>query len=430
MSVNLTFTTLGELIKGKRVGLGISLSELGRMTGISKGVLSKIESGDTKRPELKTIKPLVDILKLPYEKVVELYVEIGQRFDVLCDLIEEAIELKNVKLVSIIVIKLLESPHEDTHKSLDKLYALTNSITYTEMKLAILTPIIAYAREHGIPLYIAKGLFQKYLIEREDLKRLEESFKVGEEIVHYINFLPNEERITFYYRMSLHAHNIKKYKECIQIGERGIEENYPHCKLKEKVALAICNSYIHLKEYKTAEICVNKFSKSGYQFVQERSKTIQANIYLKRGEYELAIPLLRECLFESTDDNYIHRLNDLLEGLFMIGEVREIANVLNSVEEKKIDIGVKTPYRYHEMGRFYKLCGECQVRLNNFDLGISNLLESVLNYEKVSAYTEINQCIGIILNIVNKNYEKLEKGILGKLVYIYNEINQTNKIRS
>ncbi|QOS99941.1 helix-turn-helix transcriptional regulator [Brevibacterium sp. JNUCC-42] len=427
MSVSLTFTTLGELIKEKRIEMGISLSELGRMTGISKGVLSKIENDETKRPELRTIKPLVDTLKLPYENIVELYVEIGQRFDVLCELIVEAIELRNTKLVSAIVLKLLESPHEDTHKSLDRLYNLANSIVNTEMKIAIFTPVITYARERGIPLYIAKGLYQKYLIEREDLKRLEESFRMGEEIVHYINFLTNEERLTFYYRMSLHAHNTKKYKECIQLGERGIEEDHSHSELKEKVALAICNSYIHLKNYESAEICVSKFSNMSYQFVQERSKTIQANIYLRRGEYELAIPLLRECLYESTDDNYIHRLNDLLEGLFMIGDVEEIANVLNYVEEKKINIDVKTPYRYREMGRFYKLRGECQIRLNNFDLSISSLLESVSNYEKVSAYAEINQCIGIILNIINENYEKFEKGILRKLVYIYNEINQKNK---
>ncbi|MGG0792881.1 helix-turn-helix transcriptional regulator [Brevibacillus laterosporus] len=79
MSVSLTFTTLGELIKGKRVEIGISLSEVSRMTGISKGVLSKIESGDTKRPELRTLKPIADVLEIPYEEIIERYVEIEHR---------------------------------------------------------------------------------------------------------------------------------------------------------------------------------------------------------------------------------------------------------------------------------------------------------------------------------------------------------------
>ncbi|MED2002532.1 helix-turn-helix transcriptional regulator [Brevibacillus laterosporus] len=58
MSVSLTFTTLGELIKEKRTELSISLSEVSRVTGISKGVLSKIENDETKRPELRTLKPM------------------------------------------------------------------------------------------------------------------------------------------------------------------------------------------------------------------------------------------------------------------------------------------------------------------------------------------------------------------------------------
>ncbi|XOS93142.1 helix-turn-helix domain-containing protein [Brevibacillus laterosporus] len=41
MSVNLTFTTLGELIRSKREEKGISLSEVSRVTGISKGLYQK-----------------------------------------------------------------------------------------------------------------------------------------------------------------------------------------------------------------------------------------------------------------------------------------------------------------------------------------------------------------------------------------------------
>lgn len=62
---------------------------------------------------------------------------------------------------------------------------------------------------NGVPQFIANGLFQQYMIEREDLKRLEESLRIGEEILHYINFLSCEDTITYYYRMGLHAYNIK-----------------------------------------------------------------------------------------------------------------------------------------------------------------------------------------------------------------------------
>ncbi|WP_369680050.1 helix-turn-helix domain-containing protein [Brevibacillus laterosporus] len=94
MAESLTFTTLGELIKGKRLALGMSLSELGRLTGVSKGVISKIECSDTKRPELRTLKPIADVLKITYEDIIDRYVDVQLRDDVLEEFLAEAIDCK------------------------------------------------------------------------------------------------------------------------------------------------------------------------------------------------------------------------------------------------------------------------------------------------------------------------------------------------
>ncbi|MGG1268711.1 helix-turn-helix transcriptional regulator [Brevibacillus laterosporus] len=40
----------------------MTLSELSRRTGVSKGIISKIESGETKRPELKNLKLIADTI--------------------------------------------------------------------------------------------------------------------------------------------------------------------------------------------------------------------------------------------------------------------------------------------------------------------------------------------------------------------------------
>ncbi|AYB37501.1 helix-turn-helix domain-containing protein [Brevibacillus laterosporus] len=427
MSVSLTFTTLGELIKGKRVGIGISLSELGRMTGISKGVLSKIESGETKRPEIRTLKPIADVLEIPYEEIIEWYIEVEHRIEVFDDFLSLCIEVSNTSLMIKVAMKFLENSKEETHILLEHIYRLASSGTNNEMKLALFNTIISYSRVHGIPHFIAKSSLQKYLIERQDFKSMEESFKVGEEAIHYVDFLTEEDKIILYFKMALQAYAIKKYEQCVEMGKKGIAEDVTNNELKERVALAICNSYICLNDCESAENYVNHFCKLGYKFVLECNKTIKANIHLKRGEYELAIPLLQECLLEATDDNYIHRLNDLLETLLILKDDDSIVSVLDSIEERKMNIDVRTPYRYRELGRFYKIRGDFNIKQGNIEMGISNLFESVLNYEKVNAYIEINRCIGAILNCVNKNYKKLEKRILGKLVYIYNEINQINR---
>ncbi|AIG28457.1 helix-turn-helix domain-containing protein [Brevibacillus laterosporus] len=109
MSVSLTFTTLGELIKRKRVEIGISLSEVSRMTGISKGVISKIESGETKSPELRTLKPIADVLKIPYEDIIEYSIQVERRYGLYDDFLSEAIEISNPSLINKVAIKFLEN---------------------------------------------------------------------------------------------------------------------------------------------------------------------------------------------------------------------------------------------------------------------------------------------------------------------------------
>ena len=44
------------------------------------GVISKIESGETKSPELRTLKPIADVLKIPYEDIIEYSIQIERRY--------------------------------------------------------------------------------------------------------------------------------------------------------------------------------------------------------------------------------------------------------------------------------------------------------------------------------------------------------------
>ncbi|XOS90704.1 helix-turn-helix domain-containing protein [Brevibacillus laterosporus] len=48
---NFTLYISGELIKMKREDMEISLSELGRLSGVHKSALARIENGETKQPK-------------------------------------------------------------------------------------------------------------------------------------------------------------------------------------------------------------------------------------------------------------------------------------------------------------------------------------------------------------------------------------------
>ncbi|MED1788849.1 helix-turn-helix transcriptional regulator [Brevibacillus laterosporus] len=423
MSVNLTFTTLGELIKGKRVDMGFSLSELGRMTGISKGVLSKIESGETKRPELRTLKPIVDALEIPYEEIIERYVDVEHRIDILDQLLSESIEISNKILITKVAQQIMKSPNEDTYVILEHLYDRSSLIINNEVRLVLYDVIIKYARLHGVPKYIAKGLLQKYLIERIDLKHLEDTFKKGEEILHYIDFLDKEEKIKLYYKMSFDAHDIKKYEKCIELGKLGHAEDATNNEVKERVALAICNSYFRMKNFSSLEEHLKIYERLDYRFIIERTKTFRSVILSKKGEYQEAIPLLKECVEEATKNNRIHRVNELLEALLNINDVDSVQQIIER-EEKNFPFDFHNVYNFSGLGKYFKYKGTFLVDCGLFDQGMEAYLQSMHFYSKINDKRGIMECQE---DICKYHYEKariMELPLLKKLTEVYNMVNK------
>ncbi|WP_340701549.1 helix-turn-helix transcriptional regulator [Brevibacillus borstelensis] len=98
----LEFATIGDVLKKYRKQSNLSISQLARLTGVHKGVIAKIENGSTRRPGLKITMPLAKVLNIPTDKIVELYIEIDKRPEVLFGLLNEAIRLFNVPLACLL----------------------------------------------------------------------------------------------------------------------------------------------------------------------------------------------------------------------------------------------------------------------------------------------------------------------------------------
>lgn len=104
MVESLTFTSLGELVKEKREEFGITLSELSRRTGVSTGIIQKIESGETKHLELRNLKVIADTIYIPYEDIIDRYIDVKPRIDILEAFLAEAVEIANISLLTKVAI--------------------------------------------------------------------------------------------------------------------------------------------------------------------------------------------------------------------------------------------------------------------------------------------------------------------------------------
>jgi len=399
--------TLGDLLSLYRKQSGVSFSEVEAQTGVTKGALYKIESGETKRPEYKTVKALAAVLPHPYEKIIEYYVEDEQRSETLYEILQDVMQRgSSISLLEKVAVKFLQSPQTDTYTALERLYHLADTTTNTELSLPLFNTIVKYAREHGIPQYIAKGLLKKYLIERYDLKRLDDSFRVGEEIMHYIDFLTREEQTIYYFRMALHAHNIQQYKRCIECCEAGLALNTADTELAARAYLAMINSLYSLGEYDAVESHLCLFERFDYEFVTEAAKLTRAIVKARKKEYDVAVPMLKECLREISPDSRIHVVIELLDIYLQTNNHHEIAELLRK-EKEILPENPQTPYKHLSIGRYYRYKGAFQIQTGSLDEGIDSYLNGLSAYGEVSAYQEITECMTDILS----QFDKLKKSI-------------------
>ncbi|WP_336297368.1 helix-turn-helix transcriptional regulator [Paenibacillus apiarius] len=196
----------GANIQYHRQNKNISLSKLQEAVGIDKSSLSRIENGEVKRPDFKSIQSIATALGIPHNDIVEQYIQIGHKSNVVYSILQEALKTpEHPSLISKIASKFLESPNEDSLDLVEKLYRTIDSVEDTSIKLSLFNLLIDYSRNHGIMPYIAKCLYQKYMIERNDFTVLKETYQSGKHILDYANFLSDKEKIIVHYSLAVHA---------------------------------------------------------------------------------------------------------------------------------------------------------------------------------------------------------------------------------
>jgi transcriptional regulator with XRE-family HTH domain len=401
-----------EMLLRYRRQENITISELAERTGVSKSVLSRIESGETKRPGFTTCKKITRALQIPYASLVSSYLDVTERAEMLKFLLEEAVSLNNRSLVRKAAQKLLETPKMDTFLALDTLLQVAKEKEEAEIKLALYDVLIDYTRRRGIPYYLAKGLLERYEIERDHFTQFEETYRRGKELLHYIEYLHPFERISAYYRLGVHAYILDYYQECIDLCSKGIREDQTDSKQKASALIAIVNAYLRLNDLILAELYLKKYEKSEY--ADFRKNHLRALLYAKKGEYDEATSLYKKCLNDTSREGRISIVSDLLEVYLEIGRY-DLIKELIELEDQFLPEDILThPYRIKQAARYYKRKGLCQFAIGQVDEGFNSLLQSILYYRQLGDFQKVTECISLVienhrLNKKNLSFEYMEK---------------------
>ncbi|GEC91904.1 helix-turn-helix domain-containing protein [Brevibacillus brevis] len=389
------FTEIGELLHAYRQRKNISWSELAERTDISKAALSKIESGETKRPGFSQWKKIASTLEIPYVDVITSYLGTTERPATLQILLKEAIELNYPPVVQQVALKLLETPKMDTFLALDHLLQATNDAKDRAVILALHEVIIDYARKHGVPLYLGKSLYDRYMLERDDFSRFEETYRRGKELLHYTDLLLPIDRITFYYRIGTHAYILGYYGESIEFCGKGIREDGTDNKPKASAFISIVNSYLSLGDLILAELYLKEYEKSEY--ADYRKNHLRALLHAKQGQHEDAMRLYEQCLAEAGKDSRVTIVSDLLEVYLESGNDALIKELIDSENQFLPSDILAHPYRIKQAARYYKRKGVCQLAIGHVEDGFESLLQSISYYRQLGASDKVIEGVGLFL---------------------------------
>ncbi|BFH10899.1 helix-turn-helix domain-containing protein [Paenibacillus melissococcoides] len=411
--------SIGELIQRYRQNRGMTLSQLAELTGFHKGTISKIENGDIKRPEYMTIRPLADTLQIPLETLVELHITVDKRADTLLFVLEDVIQHSGTAdLVKKVGRKFLESTSDDSHALVERLYAFTDSVENKEIKLALYQLIVDYSRDHGIMPFLAKGLFQVYLIERDDFSRLRDVYESGKHIVQFVDFLTSEERSTLYYKLGIHAFNLFVYRQSINLclnvlQEAGIEDLY------YVNALGIlCNSYFYLEDYERSEYFLSLYMQYDYPDIKVNAVLMSALISAKKGNSDLAITQLRTFLETCSQDAALHAINQLMP-LYLqknqLDEARQLIDYPICTES----ISTNNPNTISQLAEYYYHRAAYFVSVGELDKGVSEYLEGAFHFSRVNDTVQEKECTNQIVCIHLQQNVTMSMSTLEKLKTYY-----------
>ncbi|MCM3289177.1 helix-turn-helix domain-containing protein [Paenibacillus sp. MER 180] len=389
--------SIGELIQSYRRNSGMTQAQLSESSGIQKGTISKIENEDVKRPEYSTLRPLVEALDIPLDAVVELYIAIDRRADILLLVLQDVIQYSgSAELARKVGAKFLESHSDDSHSLVERLYGFTASVERKEIRLALYQLIVDYSRDHGMMPFLARGLLQVYLIERDDFSRMRDVYDSGKHIVMYAHFLSLEDRIMLYYKLGIHAYNLFLYPQSIDLLLPIIEEASSDNEYYIYALGILRGAYFRIGEYDKSEYYTHLYSQHDAPYIKENTQLMNAMLDAKKGMIDRAVDQFTSLLKTCDQNIALQALNHLMILYLKEHRLDEIENFL-SYPINLQQISDNNPIMISQLAEYYYHRAEYFIAVDEFDKGVIEFLEGAFHFSRVDDVRREKQCIHLIM---------------------------------
>ncbi|WP_232699458.1 helix-turn-helix domain-containing protein [Brevibacillus daliensis] len=368
------YTTIGEIVQKYRLQEQLTITQLANLTGISKGVISKIETEETRRPELRTMRLLIQALFIPEEEIMDAYLKVEQRTEIIEELLDDAISSNQLCLVQKLTRSLLSSPQEETDKLLEKLYHHIKRMNHSAIQIMLCQVMIDYAREHGMQVYVAKGLLHIYL-SMQDRFSSPETYHTGISVLFYDDLLHTEERILLHETLLLHAFYLGYYEVCISSGERILKLDQEKNERTIKTIYLLFHAHYLQGNFQKAAYYEQLYPGRSQYSLPEYARLMKALLILSSPYKNAGLYQLKKCLTYATDKTFFTIMLHMLETLLI---ENDLAGVEALLREHPITVPLQTDcilqknFSHLErlLAHFYTKKGELQKAAHHYGKSI------------------------------------------------------------
>ncbi|MDP5272787.1 winged helix-turn-helix domain-containing protein [Chengkuizengella axinellae] len=320
---------------------------------------------------------------------------VEDKIDSLFPIQKELIDENNLPEVIKVINETLYSYEEVPLQLVKRLYDLIATIKETTIQLALYQSIIDYSRTHGIILYIAKGLLQTYLIERDDFTKLRSTYESGKRVLFFEEFLTNEELGMIYYKLATHAYNLYLFEESIELGEKALEATACNTRMTANTICGLSNSYYQLGQYELTEQYLTRYKEFSFPEVKDNAIGIEAMLHSAKGNNYVAISILQDNLPQCGDFTLLHTVNHLIT-LYLQSKYLSVIQKLLQMEKRLFSITYTTPFKKAELAHFIKLKGDYYIHIEQIEDGMKYYLDAATGYAKVDLTSKESECFRLI----------------------------------
>ncbi|NDI36448.1 winged helix-turn-helix domain-containing protein [Chengkuizengella sediminis] len=320
---------------------------------------------------------------------------VEERADVLLSIFNEMLQEESLPIITKVAKKALQSPVKDSLELVEEVYDRIATIEKPSTKLALYQVIIDYSREHGIMPYLARGLLQTYLIERDDFTKFRSTYTSGKGVLFFEDFLTNEERGVMYYKLGAHAYYLSLFEEGLDMCKKALDAGISENRMHANTIYGICNCHYYLGNYKQAKEYLIQYKEFSLPEVKDNAKLTEARLHSANGNHYLAITLLHENLPQCGDYTLLHVVNHLINLYLQTNNLSAIEEIIQ-LEEKLLSTTYVTPFKKARLAQYFKLKGKYYILTERVEEGLNSYIKAAAGYAKIDFISKENECLRFI----------------------------------